>query len=234
MNIARALRKISNNAWTAKIEEQTGLQLRQPTPRGEKYISKVVQIFTEQLPEDPSDIYMHVRNRNDQRWGVDTDSLIPYKAADCAADLGLLGWPYVTNIVSTVTPGEILIGHLKRYTSELVTALGAKAIEIYENEDGDGPTWLAIINVPGYVPTQEPAEFDSPREAWEYLVEERRRQEQEDYADEKFSDVVEKLNLQAEAEVPTVGVVYGETPGYDGNHDQGLVYTVTVAEEEQE
>ena len=29
--------------------------------------------------------------------------------------------------------------------------------------------YIAIINEPGYLPTDEPVEFDSTRDAWEYL-----------------------------------------------------------------
>lgn len=96
--------------------------------------------------------------------------------------------------------------------------------------------YLAVVNVPGYLPmADEPAEFDSARDAWEYLADERRRDE-DDLGDGEYSETVDALARQADAgwlvcDFERVGAVYGPTPGYDGSHDLGLSYSVTVADE---
>lgn len=107
----------------------------------------------------------------------------------------------------------------------------------------DCAKYVATINVPGYLPQDDdPAVFDTAREAWQYLAEERERGE----------DVAELLDATLtlvglnrivmasrwQNGTPTdlglnpdgTGTVYGDTPGYDGDHDLGLAYNVTLAE----
>lgn len=101
----------------------------------------------------------------------------------------------------------------------------------------------AMINVPGYLPQADiPALFTEPRAAWAWLLDERR--DSEDSAVEAGSDgdgysatfnTLERLADGTEAayadagmDPSGVGVVVGATPGYDGDHDLGLVYSVTV------
>lgn len=122
--------------------------------------------------------------------------------------------------------------------------------------------YVATINVPGYLPMDdEPPMFDTAREAWSYLTDERTRGE-DDYPDwhpgrwsAEYSETRETLAVLAESahwrtsdrdnpgedvaewlagngiNADGTGTVYGDTPGYDGKHDLGLAYSVQVAED---
>jgi hypothetical protein len=94
--------------------------------------------------------------------------------------------------------------------------------------------FVASVNIPGYLPESDTPVFDTPAEAWRYLAEERERGEDDAYEPgdpEGFSETVDELKQRAEAvegsELFGVGTVYGDTPGYDGNYDLGLVYRVS-------
>lgn len=104
--------------------------------------------------------------------------------------------------------------------------------------------YQAIINTPGYLSEQdEPPVFTSAREAWGYLADERR--EAEDAAWEAFLEVAEGYSATVNtleafsrgefepslgaSDDDGTGVVYGSTPGYDGDHDLGKAYSVTAA-----
>jgi hypothetical protein len=86
----------------------------------------------------------------------------------------------------------------------------------------------------------EPATFDTAGEAWAYLLEERKRHEDEtadDDAPEGYSKTVEELEKRARwaasglvADFETVGTICGPTPWNDNDHDLGLAYSVTEAE----
>lgn len=103
----------------------------------------------------------------------------------------------------------------------------------------DQPMYVATINVPGYMPMDDdPPTFETPKEAWEYLLEERKRSE-DDLAtgdDESYSDAVKTLEAWTVAPqggfpfADWTGTVYGDTPGYDGDHDLGLHYSVSLVE----
>lgn len=99
--------------------------------------------------------------------------------------------------------------------------------------------FVATINVPGYLPTDtEPPEFETAREAWEYLREERARGEDNALMfarpldeTEPYSETWLELDKRADQGWPVcdferVGTVYGDTPGYEGEHDLGLAYSV--------
>lgn len=102
--------------------------------------------------------------------------------------------------------------------------------------------YLATINTPGYLPwDDEPPTFDEAREAWEYLADERRNAE--DSALEEEGDgysatlnTMESLGNgtldpnDAGLDFDYTGSIGGDTPGYDGDHDLGLVYSVTIVE----
>ena len=104
--------------------------------------------------------------------------------------------------------------------------------------------FLATINTPGYLPTDDsPPVFDTAREAWDYLLGERR--DAEDYAiedgeGEGYSatfNILEQLasgndvsDLTGVDSSDLTGSVVGDTPGAEwsrANDDLGLVYTVT-------
>ena len=93
--------------------------------------------------------------------------------------------------------------------------------------------FVAIINVPGYVSEQlELPEFDTITEAWEYLRDERLRDledlmnDEDDYVEDQCADELEGMAYDE----PKLGTVYGPTPGYDGDHDLGLAYSVVRQE----
>lgn len=105
--------------------------------------------------------------------------------------------------------------------------------------------FIATINTPGYLPdsADEPATFDTAEEAWWYLYHERCYAEMDapcDLCDDTLthgpsgdcdddSDTGRELGQMASKDEP--GTVYGPTPGYRGDHDLGLAYTVSITEE---
>lgn len=232
MTIASTLRKIDNTKLVALVEEAIGHQCRQPNLNelGDMYLSKTVQVFIEQLPEDESDIQVHVKNRNDEKWGLLADFLLPYHIENVAISLGLIHWPYRAASTSVeITAAQVLAEHLKVYTEALVGVLCKEAVEAYENRVE--PTYLALINTPGYLPEDEPVEFETIAEAWTYLAEERRGDEDNVEGADGYSEIAAKLAEMAEAANPQCSAVYGPTPGYDGDHDLGVVYTVTIKQD---
>lgn len=106
--------------------------------------------------------------------------------------------------------------------------------------------YVATINIPGYLPQDDdPPVFDTAQEAWEYLADERERGE--DSAAEEEGPYTETVGILRAVAVALeahnvshlsgagitsdgIGTVYGSTPGYDGTHDLGLAYCVTLAE----
>lgn len=91
--------------------------------------------------------------------------------------------------------------------------------------------FTAIMNTPGYMPwsDDESPVFDTAREAWSYLAEQRRSQEDDSTDSDTYSDTVETLEMCAVNGGD--GTVYGSTPGYDGDYDLGIAYSVTEVEE---
>lgn len=88
--------------------------------------------------------------------------------------------------------------------------------------------YVATVNIPGYLPMdEEPAVFDTAHEAWEYLALERAASTDEDW--DSDGDTVQALYDAARTNAE--GTVYGPTPGYDGNHDLGLAYSVALVED---
>lgn len=111
--------------------------------------------------------------------------------------------------------------------------------------------YVATTSVPGYLPMDDdPPVFDTAAEAWQYLAEECARgggdyvpDDPEDLeGPQSESATYACLQHNAEVKAPHVcghdtphwpdhvGTVYGSTPGYDGDHDLGLAYSVSVAE----
>lgn len=105
--------------------------------------------------------------------------------------------------------------------------------------------YVATINTPGYSPWDEdPPTFDTPREAWAWLADERVRAEDDAFfasalrEDDGYSETVNRLEslgngtlaLEEVGDGDGTGCVTGDTPGYDGDHDLGLAYCVSVVE----
>lgn len=110
--------------------------------------------------------------------------------------------------------------------------------------------FLATINTPGYMPwDDDPPVFETAAEAWEYLAEQRRDQEDgaicDDYCDDPMcqwrseqdlTETVAELEARASSEwlvcdFERTGTVYADTPGYHGDHDLGLAYSVTEVDQ---
>ena len=112
--------------------------------------------------------------------------------------------------------------------------------------------YVATVNVPGYLPMDDdPPVFDTAAEAWAYLAAERERHEDDlgtwDEPLGEYSDTLMYLRYSAGSEVTYgsphedypldpdgTGTIYGPTPGYDGSHDLGLAYSVTLIEDTEE
>jgi hypothetical protein len=88
--------------------------------------------------------------------------------------------------------------------------------------------YLATQNVvPGYLPQDDdPPTFVTSGDAWQYLAEERRNDE-DNTPGMHYGETVNTLDAYASAGHGE-DTVYGPTPGYDGDHDHGLAYSVTV------
>lgn len=88
--------------------------------------------------------------------------------------------------------------------------------------------FTAIINTPGYIPVAKPVVFDVAKDAWAYLADERERHE--DLLGEGPTGTVENLRARAADPFATAGFVFGDTPGYEGDHDLGIAYCVDIME----
>lgn len=88
--------------------------------------------------------------------------------------------------------------------------------------------YQVTINAPGYLPmSDEPHVFESMQQAWEWLRDERQKDLDDVDYDEPDMDKDQCLEeLDGMIDHPITGVVYGCTPGYDGDHDLGLAYSV--------
>jgi hypothetical protein len=113
-------------------------------------------------------------------------------------------------------------------------------------------TFLAAINVPGYLPTDDdPPVFETAREAWDHLRDEHSMswndvevpggpdgilpepfRTQYQSTDEELAKYASKRWMVCDFE--RVGTVYGPTPGYEGDHDLGLAYSVTAVPDTEE
>jgi len=99
--------------------------------------------------------------------------------------------------------------------------------------------YVATMNTPGYSPWQDdPPIFDSALDAWRYLRDERKRAEEDTDDDGPYSDTVTTLDTLSllHGSYGLVnergeGTVYGDTPGYNGDHDLGIAYCVSWTDE---
>lgn len=104
------------------------------------------------------------------------------------------------------------------------------------------PVYVATINIPGYLPEREPVAFHDPREAWAYLAGERMHDEDCDDDAQDYSDACDIMYDAGQGEIDFTsidephfapdgaGALHLVTPGYDGDHDLGLVYRVARVE----
>lgn len=112
--------------------------------------------------------------------------------------------------------------------------------------------YAAITNTPGYSPMDDdPPYFDTAAEAWCYLADERKRCEDDfEVPGESYSGTALALEHFGYDEVwpkaaettagyhPHIaihgtGTIYGDTPGYSGDHDLGVAYTVLLVTDEE-
>ncbi len=101
--------------------------------------------------------------------------------------------------------------------------------------------YVATVNVPGYLPMDDdPPVFDTAREAWDYLAEEAQRDgefawlpDDGDDPDGPASLAPWVLELERMGREDRSGSVWGPTPGYGGDHDLGLAYSVVWDDREQ-
>lgn len=90
--------------------------------------------------------------------------------------------------------------------------------------------FVATINVPGYLPMDdEPPTFETAREGWQYLVSEVERSWDDNPGDYNGACVSAHADMH-NIDQSRPGTVFAGTPGYDGNHDLGLAYSVTEVE----
>lgn len=91
--------------------------------------------------------------------------------------------------------------------------------------------YVAIINVSGYLPMDDdPPVFDTAREAWQYLVSEVERA-WDDFPEDDNGAALEAHTQLHNTDQSQPGTIYAPTPGYDGDHDLGLAYSVEIAED---
>ena len=93
-------------------------------------------------------------------------------------------------------------------------------------------SYAAIVNVPGYLPTEdEPPVFETAQEAWQYLVSEVDRA-WDDYPKDANGACIKAHTQMHGIDQSQPGVVYAPTPGYTGDHDLELAYCVVETEDE--
>lgn len=105
----------------------------------------------------------------------------------------------------------------------------------------DVRVYVAQIYAPGYLPESDTPGFPTAHEAWAYLASERMRGEDEAEGGGSYSDectIMESYgNPSYDYSVDPddhrvtargVGYIGADTPGYDGDHDLGLIYRVSA------
>lgn len=93
--------------------------------------------------------------------------------------------------------------------------------------------YQAVINTPGYLPQDDEVYlFDSVDEAWQFLIDQRRREmdllPQESPTEWDDLEALHTVQLQGQP-----GTVYLGTPGYQGDHDLKVAYTVVYVNKAQ-
>src|SRR5690606_27349761 len=121
MTIANTLRKINALDLIDRLGQSIPPASRRPRNLGVSYIRTVRDRFIESLPDQDDDIYAHIKNRDDARWGLTLYDLAPFRLSAVADDLGLLSWPHQT--AERITPAQVLSIHLGSFTTMLVDVL---------------------------------------------------------------------------------------------------------------
>jgi hypothetical protein len=100
--------------------------------------------------------------------------------------------------------------------------------------------YVAIINVPGYMPEVEPVPFDTAWDAWDYLADIRRNMEDtvlepsDSYSETVLALEGNSMRRMADYSLYAyTGTVYGPTPGYVGDHDLGFAYSVEYISDDE-
>lgn len=88
----------------------------------------------------------------------------------------------------------------------------------------------ATITRPGCLPDTEPAVFETCPEAWAYLVSEVDLSWDENPEDPSGGCADAHSQMHG-LDQSRPGAVYAATPGYDGQHDLGVVYEVSTCAE---
>ena len=91
--------------------------------------------------------------------------------------------------------------------------------------------YTATINVPGYLPVNdETPTFETTQEAWQYLVSEVDRS-WDDNPDDENGACIEAHTALHNINQSQPGYFVASTPGYEGDHDLGLAYSVYQVED---
>jgi hypothetical protein len=124
---------------------------------------------------------------------------------------------------SDLVTGKVESGHMGQWM--LRTSAG-ELTGPWDTEDLHQVLYVATINIPGYLPmADEPTVFETIKAAWEWLIEERNRSwnEDDDEQGPDYDGTMANMDNMVDC-----GSVHGSTPGYEGDHDLGLAYSVNV------
>lgn len=102
--------------------------------------------------------------------------------------------------------------------------------------------YLATTSTPGYLPTDDdPPVFDTAAEAWTYLAEERAEalsaleDTGPDLRTRALWSAAQDARRRDDDDPASLGsLIADHTPGYEGDHDPGVAYTVTLIEAKEQ
>ena len=100
--------------------------------------------------------------------------------------------------------------------------------------------YLPTVNTPGYQPMDEdPPVFETAAEAWTYLAEDRAEalsaleNVSPDLRTHALWSAASDARRRDDGDPASCGsLIAAHTPGYEGDHDLGIAYTVTLIEGE--
>ena len=89
--------------------------------------------------------------------------------------------------------------------------------------------YVATVNTPGYLPISDDVfAFATAREAWQYLLGELERT-WDAYPDDENGACIEAHTQLHGIDQSQPGTIYAPTPGYEGEHDLGVAYSVNLS-----